>query len=404
MNVVKYIQEKGVKHAIQVIYQYKIDVVLQTIMGVFLRNKPLKDIIMIESHNDFDSNGGAFYNYLIQNEYNKKYKIVWLIKHKESLNVQLPENVDYVMQYKPSFKKNYYKWLVKWLTADNDCFDKLRDDQISIYFGHGGFSLKNCKGYIDIPEKVDYVAMPSYYLKDVLADRYNLTRDDPRLCFIGFPYVDNFYSNDCGDLNKITNQKYNKVILWMPTFRKGGGYGRQDSTQIGDLGIPLIKNKVEYKELNDYLKKLNILLILKIHPKQDLSDLQVEEMTNIRILTGLTVKELGVDNYRLMKDCDALISDYSSAAYDFLQCNKPIAYDFSDVEDYKLGLVVEDPKDYLAGHFIKELKDLFVFIDDISIESDPYYNERQILRKKIFDFYDGDNCKRAVELLHITNN
>ena len=105
-----------------------------------------------------------------------------------------------------------------------------------------------------------------------------------------------------------------------------------------------------------------------------------------------------------MKDCDALISDYSSAAYDFLQCNKPIAYDFSDVEDYKLGLVVEDPKDYLAGHFIKELKDLFVFIDDISIESDPYYNERQILRKKIFDFYDGDNCKRAVELLHITNN
>ena len=52
-----------------------------------------------ESHNDFDSNGGAFYNYLIQNEYNKKYKIVWLIKHKESLNVQLPKNVAYVMQY-----------------------------------------------------------------------------------------------------------------------------------------------------------------------------------------------------------------------------------------------------------------------------------------------------------------
>lgn len=404
MNVAKYIQEKGVKHAIQVIYQYKIDIVLQKIMGVFLRNKPLKDIIMIESHNDFDSNGGAFYNYLIQNEYNKKYKIIWLIKHKESLNIQLPQNVDYVMQYKPSFKKNYYKWLAKWLTADNDCSDKLRDDQISIYFGHGGFGLKNCKGYIDVPEKVDYVAMPSHFLKDIFADQFNLRGNDPRLCFIGFPYVDNFYSNDCGDLNKITNQKYNKVILWMPTFRKGGGYGRQDSTQIGDLGIPLIKNKAEYQELNDYLKKLNVLLILKLHPKQDLSDLQVEEMTNIRILTGTTVKELGVDNYRLMKDCDALISDYSSAAYDFLQCNKPIAYDFSDVEDYKLGLVVENPKDYLAGHFIKELKDLFVFIDDISNESDPYYNERQILRKKIFDFYDGDNCKRAIELLQITNN
>lgn len=401
MNGVKYIKEKGIKHTIQIVYQYKMDIVIQKIMGIFLKNKQLKDIIMIESHNDFDCNGGAFYNYLIKNGYNKKYKIIWLIKHKESLSQQLPENVDYVMQYRPSLKKNYFKWVAKWFTADNDCSKKLRDDQISIYFGHGGFGLKNCKGYMGLPDNVDYVAMPSHFLKKLFSDQFDLTEEDSRLCFIGFPYVDNFYSKESGDLKKITSKEYKKVILWMPTFRKGGGFGRQDSVQIGSLGIPLIENIDEYHNLNEYLKGLNILLILKLHPKQDLSDLRIKELSNIKILTGQTVKMLGVDNYRLMKDCDALISDYSSAAYDFLQCNKPIAYDFSDVKDYKLGLIVDNPEAYMAGHYIKEIKDLFDFIDEVDQDSDPCYNERQILRKKIFDFYDGDNCKRAVELLKI---
>ena len=113
MNAIKYIQEKGIKQTFHVIYQYKLDIVIQKVLGVFLKNKPLKDIIVIESHNDFDSNGGAFYEYLINHHYNDTYKIVWLIKHKESLEKTLPKNVDYVMQYVPSFKKNYYKWVAK---------------------------------------------------------------------------------------------------------------------------------------------------------------------------------------------------------------------------------------------------------------------------------------------------
>lgn len=88
---------------------------------------------------------------------------------------------------------------------------------------------------------------------------------------------------------------------------------------------------------------------------QDISDLKIKSVSNIRVLTGNDVKKLTVDNYRLMKDCDALISDYSSAAYDFLQCNKSIAYDFSDIQDYKLGLSVDNPEDYMAGHYIKIL-------------------------------------------------
>ena len=102
-----------------------------------------------------------------------------------------------------------------------------------------------------------------------------------------------------------------------------------------------------------------------------------------------------------MKDCDALISDYSSAAYDFLHCNKPIAYDFSDVKNYKLGLVVSDPKELMAGNYISSFDDLIDFIEDIINNKDEYYEKRQDLRRKIFDYYDGNNCKRALDLLKI---
>lgn len=53
---------------------------------------PLQDVIILESHNDFDSNGGAFYDYLIENGYNKKYKIVWFLRNK--CPQHLPENVE----------------------------------------------------------------------------------------------------------------------------------------------------------------------------------------------------------------------------------------------------------------------------------------------------------------------
>ena len=401
MNPLENVKKNGVKHTLDIIYKYEIDIILTRILGLFLRNKPLQDIIVIESHNDFDSNGGAFYNYLIKNEYNKKYKIVWAIKHPKTVPQKLPENVDWYAIYKPSIKKNYYKWIATYFTSDNDCSAKLRSDQKVIYFGHGGFGLKNWKGYIKLPEKIDYVAMPSKYLKDVFADQMMLASNDPRLCYIGFPYVDNFYDGKEGDLHKITANIYRKVILWMPTFRKGTSYKRQDSRTIGALGIPLIYNMDDYYKLNGFLKENNALLILKIHPMQDIRDLKIKSTSNICVLTGNDVKKLKVDNYHLMKDCDALISDYSSAAYDFLQCNKPIAYDFSDVQDYKLGLSVENPEDYMAGHYIKSKDDMISFINDVLNDIDRYYEKRQVLRKKIFDYYDGNNSQRAIELLGI---
>ena len=109
MNVLEYVKKNGVKHTLDIIYKYKIDIVVTKILGLFLENKPLQDIIVIESHNDFDSNGGAFYRYLVENGYNQKYKIVWLIKHPNEIPDKLPYNVECVKEYQPDIKKDYYR-------------------------------------------------------------------------------------------------------------------------------------------------------------------------------------------------------------------------------------------------------------------------------------------------------
>ena len=73
MNPILYLKKNGIRHTINVIYKYKLEIILEKVMYLFTKNTKLKNTIVIESHNDFDCNGGAFYNYLIKNGYTRIY-------------------------------------------------------------------------------------------------------------------------------------------------------------------------------------------------------------------------------------------------------------------------------------------------------------------------------------------
>lgn len=397
MNPIRYLKEKGIKHAFDVIYRYKIDRALQKILMLFLRHKPLKDIIMIESHNDFDCNGGAFYDYLIAGGYHKKYKIVWQLKHK--CPKQLPKQVKTVRLYRPSLRKAYYKCTAKYFLYDCECQRKARADQISIYCTHGPISLKNCKGLLDLPESISYCLAASEESAPLLAHQINWDYPNDKFIYVGYPMHDTFYQPPTGELKKLTDRVYKKVILWMPTFRKGGGFRRNDSTVDQPLGIPLIERMQTYEELNELLASLDCLLIIKIHPMQDMDDLLITDRSHIKVLTGESVKTLGIDNYRLMKETDAMISDYSSAAFDYLHLNKPIAYMRNDEKTYKLGYVVDDPRTLMAGDEIYTFEDLTAYIKSVSEDKDTHKARRQALFDRLFTYHDGNSSKRLAEFM-----
>lgn len=401
MSIYRYLKDKGIKRAIQVIWQYKIDLIFQKLILPFVKNKPIKEIIVIESHNDFDCNGGVFYEYLIRNGYNEKYKIVWLLKHAEKRPQNLPVNVECYALFSPSIKKDLRICTCKYLLADNVVTRKRRPEQKSIFLGHGTGGLKNVKGLIVLNRNVDYVLVQSHRYAPIQAVQYGLENTPEKMIYIGYPIHDELLKEDRSEILKITTKKFNKIILWMPTFRKGTGYRRDDGGKAQKLGIPLLQNLTEYEQLNEFLSAQNALLIIKLHPMQNLDNLKVTNISNITVLTGSNVKEKGIDNYRLMRSSDALISDYSGVAYDYLQLNRPIGYVLDDMNEYKPGFVVPNIHELLAGDEIYTLQDMYVFISNIVNGVDIHKNKRKRIRDYIYEYHDQDNCKRLAEFMGI---
>lgn len=398
MNIFAYIKKNGISRVFHVIYHYKIDLVLQKIITRLYKNKELLKAIVIESHNDFDCNGGALYDYLIQNGYNKKYKIIWLIKNQ--IPRELPENVYAYKLRKPSWMKNYYICRAKFLTADNEVTRKVRQDQVSFYFTHGPIALKNAAGLVNLPETVDYILSPSDYYAPILSRQVGFPYPNDKMLDLGYPFHDVFYKESGNELEKVTSQKYNKVFLWMPTFRKGGGFKRNDSTKEYPFGVPLIEKREMLDDLQDYLADRNSLLIIKIHPMQDPESYkELQNYDNIMILDGKMVKELGMENYRLIKSADALISDYSSIAYSYLLLNRPMAFTLDDMHEYKLGFAMENYEDYIVGHRVYTFEDFYAFLQDVLEGKDEYKTAREQLMKVLYKYRDGDSCKRIVEFM-----
>lgn len=398
-SFIDYLQKNGLKHFFEVIYRYKIDALIRKILMVFLKNKPLEDVIVIASHNDFDCNGGAFYDYLIKNNYNKKYKIVWILRNDKKYN--LPQNVKAYYEFRPSPAKDYYVCVAKIFTADCDITHKMRKDQKSFFFSHGPIGLKNVKGNFVIPDYVDYILAPSMEFMPIFAEQRNMDEASEKFVHLGYPFFDTLFAAPTGELKKITDKKYSKVVLWMPTFRKGGGIQRNDSSAELPMGIPTVENEEMLCALNEKLSKINMLLIIKIHPMQDLSDFKLHSMSNISVLTGADVKKLEIDNYRLMREVDAMISDYSAASYEFLPLDRPIGYDFSDLDDYKIGLCVENVDDFIAGPKIYDFEQLLEFLESVYTGEDDCKTKRKELIKKLYDPCDGNCCERIAKFMNL---
>jgi CDP-glycerol glycerophosphotransferase (TagB/SpsB family) len=98
-----------------------------------------------------------------------------------------------------------------------------------------------------------------------------------------------------------------------------------------------------------------------------------------------------------MKDSDAMISDYSSVAYDYIHLNRQIAYIMNDLREYRLGLVMDNPQDILAGPVLYTIEDFYRFLCNVIDEKDDYKVIRERVLEKIYQFRDGNSCKRLAE-------
>ena len=111
------------------------------------------------------------------------------------------------------------------------------------------------------------------------------------------------------------------------------------------------------------------------------------------------------DLYRLISQCDAMITDYSSVFYDFMLLDRPLAFTVDDYDVYKngRGFAVDNPDYLTAGYKIHNKEELKEFIEDLIKNNDLYKEQRNEVNKLVNTYNDGKQCERVLKIANVKN-
>jgi CDP-glycerol glycerophosphotransferase len=360
--------------------------------------------ILFASIPDYSDNAKALYEYVVASGKHQQYDIIWLVNDPEILKVLTQKGVK--VYFEKSIHGFYGILRSKYIigTHNNYCGIKSKN-QYLINLWHG-VPLK-AMGYVDNLESED--ALETFRkggeADDILTVTSSIVRNamvasfliDPRKVVItGQPRNDylfrDYQEQKLSKLLDLDISKYNKLLLYMPTFRMGRGRVEGATKHLDFLRSGYF---------NEFLKNNNLLFVLKLHPFEEKywlsQDIFKELNGNIVILkTGHLTGQL-ISIYEVLKDFDILITDYSSIYFDFLLLNKPIIFLPLDFEQYTQtrGFSLE-PYDFWApGPKTTTIEEL---IDEIQkCISDPAYYERErnTINNLINHYQDGKSCERV---------
>lgn len=362
--------------------------------------------IVLESEGDCCDNAYALYDYMKNNDYFSKYDVTWLVENPKSF-IQS----DYVKYVQKNF---YYFFSPRTVKALKTCrwyiYDhcnmmallKRRDGQLIECIWHGspfkGSTADEC-----IDDYMDEAYSLSPFFAKNTASFINCSEN--KVSVLGYPRNDYFfkdkdYRNQFFESLKI--KKDCKLILWMPTFR--GCHNDTLSTESlkNTTGLPILYSEKYLQRFDNFLRLHNFKVLLKVHHLQSNLPIYQRHFNNIIVLKDENICNLGLQLYQVVSLSDLLITDYSSIFVDYLLLNKPMVFTFDDYEEYKAGrgFLVDNYPDYCPGHHVYNYKQ---FTDAIveAIEEDPYKEIRNIIKKEMITYCDGNSSKRILDHIGI---
>lgn len=328
--------------------------------------------------------------YLIKNGFDKKYRIVCGIENLKYKDTDGLEYMSRICAYKLFFRAKHVFYTTGQIPI------KPSKSQCVIHLRHGNTNFKSSGRKTNINNGDEffftYMIATSSFFQKVMSEEYGCSEDN--IAVVGDPLIDDLVD---AIVNNNDFSNFDKMVLWLPTFRKSDYLGYDDST-IEDI-VPLFKRE-DYGQLNNELKERNLKLVIKLHPAQN-TDLNAKmHYSNLDIYTHDVFLNTNYTLPELMKQSHALIGDYSSASMQYLVLDKPQAFVIPDIEEYahKRGFVFEKPEDYMAGHIIKTKQQFYEFLDDLSRDKDVYKIKRERVLREMYEYPDNHNCERIVKL------
>lgn len=386
------------------------------------QNCELQDIIVFRSGPhasayvrgmDFSDNARALFEYMLKQKLDDRYELVWMVKNPaEFADYESCSNVKFVsFEWSASEdkeeRKRYYKplCLAKYLffTDAYGFARNCREDQIRVQLWHGcGFKTR--VNFVRCEKRYEYTTVISDLYAKIHADIYGLRTE--QVLVAGYPKEDWLFHPIAREkFMKLGIPNADKYIFWLPTFRT-------TEEKLGQLneyrmkscsGLPILDTVEKLEKVNTMLSEYNMMLVIKLHPFQKADEIKCKGFSNIHLLDNNTLLRHDVQINQLLGHADALLSDYSSAAVDYLVLDRPIGFTLDDIDRYadSRGFVFNNIKEWLPGSEIYEFAELTSFIDDIGNGIDLEKEKRRKIRHAMHNFADDRNSERIVRKLGI---
>ncbi len=361
---------------------------------------------------DFADNARALFEYMLTAGYNEQYQLIWLVKNPQEFDKwQNYKNVDF-LSFDWSVSDNreerdrYFKTLCLakfiFFTDAYGFARNCRPDQTRIQLWHGcGFKTR--VNFVRCEKRYEYTTVISDTYSKIHQEVYGLRAD--QMLVTGYAKQDWLFHPVRDWQEKLGIAKAQKYIFWLPTFRiaKAGLDNLNEYDIKGQTGLPIVSTYEELSHLDGLLQSLDIMLVLKLHPFQDKDKIGRVDMGNIAVLDNEQLADLDIQINQLLGNADALISDYSSAAVDYMLLDRPIGFTLDDVEEYaeSRGFVFPNIREWLPGKELFSFEDFCSFVREIGADVDSTREKRKMLKEKMHRYGDGNNCKRIVEALRI---
>lgn len=382
----------------------------------YYENRLLENIIIFRSGPhassyvkgmDFADNARALFEYALQVGLNHYYELVWFVKdpaefesYKEIKNVTFL-SFDWSVSENQKERDAYYRalCLAKYIffTDAYGFARNCRKDQVRVQLWHGcGFKTR--VNFVRCEKRYEYTTVISDLYADIHEDIYGLRKD--QVLVTGYAKEDWLFHPKRTDLERLRLPEADQYIFWLPTFRSTERKLAQlnEFELESETGLPIVNTCEKLEWLNAILQEKNIVLLVKLHPFQVREAVYCKDCCNIILLENEDLFRHDIPINRLLGWADALISDYSSAAVDYMLLDRPMAFMLEDVEEYEQsrGFVFDRVRDWLPGKEIFTFEDVCTFVEEVAGHCDVAVEKRRRLRRVMHKYQDDRSCQRIL--------
>lgn len=356
-------------------------------IGAFFRIMPIKDnrILLV---NFFGKGYGDNPKYIAEELLSRdnNIELIWLVKGQYYDDI--PQKIKQVKR--GTFKELYYLSTAKiWIdNSRKHAGVTKRKEQFYIQTWHGDLGLKKVEKDVENTLTKEYIksAKADSKMIDLITSGSKMFSDTVKRAFwyegrileCGSPKTDAYFN-----ISNVVKNNY-KTIIYAPTFRDSG------DNSCCDIDYNKLITTLESK----YNCKWKV--IVRFHP--NVSYLQERINYTENIINGSKYSDIN----ELIKNCDMLITDYSSTAFDAMYAKKVVLLYTPDSEDYfkrrKSYFSLEElpfPKGYTNDELFKNI---------IELNDDEYFNKVNTFLSKIKSYEKGTASKSVADeiLKHIS--